>query len=530
MIHYILQVALFQVLFLAIYDLFLKKETFFVWNRIYLISSSVLAYIIPFIKIASITTYANANITPNISKLLLAPQNILLDTVVIGKEPIAKINYLSLETIYGIGFIIAICLFLYKLKQLVDTINQHKVIVNKQYKLVVLPKQNKAFSFFNFLFMGKSLLQKEHQHIIEHELVHIKQHHSLDLLFFEIQKVLFWFNPLTYLYQHKISALHEFIADAKTIEQENKISFFNTLLAQNFQVENFSFINNYYKKSLLKKRIIMASKNKSAAILKLKYVLILPLLLSMLIYTSCEKETSTEVTQLIEYKNLDNKPTLVDSKKESVKDKEREFMSAIFKVSFENLINATENGYYPIHFTINTNGAIEHVDYTEVPKQYLTNAQKIIEQLPEMNPGKMKTKSVATKMTILLTTRSNEVVETEILPFAIIDEVPVYKGCENSKEKKKCMATAISQLVAKEFNTDLANDLNLSSGSKRISIQFEIDKKGTVTNVKARAPHPKLKEEAIRIINLIPKMKAGKQAGKAVSVRYNLPIRFNVTD
>jgi protein TonB len=74
----------------------------------------------------------------------------------------------------------------------------------------------------------------------------------------------------------------------------------------------------------------------------------------------------------------------------------------------------------------------------------------------------------------------------------------------------------------------LAQDLGLTEGMKRISVQFIIDKNGMVTNIKARAPHPRLQKEAIRIIKLLPKMSPGRQRNKAVNVRYNLPIGFRV--
>ena len=128
-----------------------------------------------------------------------------------------------------------------------------------------------------------------------------------------------------------------------------------------------------------------------------------------------------------------------------------------------------------------------------------------------------------------------EVVEEEEVeedvPFAVIEDVPVYPGCKGSKAQlRKCMSDKIQKHVGKKFNVDLAQDLGLSAGKKRISVQFKIDKNGNISDVKARAPHPRLKKEAIRIVKLLPKMKPGKQRNKPVGVRYNLPITFNVED
>jgi len=126
-----------------------------------------------------------------------------------------------------------------------------------------------------------------------------------------------------------------------------------------------------------------------------------------------------------------------------------------------------------------------------------------------------------------------EEVEEDIeVPFSVIENVPVFPGCENKKgnnAKKQCMSDKIQQLVQRKFNTELAGDLGLS-GRQRISVIFKIDKTGNVTGIRARAPHPGLEKEAQRVINLLPKMKPGMQRGKAVIVPYSLPIVFQVQD
>ena len=124
-----------------------------------------------------------------------------------------------------------------------------------------------------------------------------------------------------------------------------------------------------------------------------------------------------------------------------------------------------------------------------------------------------------------------EVYEDVEVPFAVIENVPEYPGCERgtNAEKRKCMSDKIAKFVQRKFNTDLAGDLGLS-GRQRISVIFKIDKNGNVTGVRSRAPHPRLEKEAARVINMLPKMKPGRQRGKAVTVPYSLPITFQVQD
>lgn len=116
--------------------------------------------------------------------------------------------------------------------------------------------------------------------------------------------------------------------------------------------------------------------------------------------------------------------------------------------------------------------------------------------------------------------------------FAIIENVPVYKGCEkelDNTNKKKCMSEKIVQLFQDNFNTELHEESDIDIGMKRISVQFQIDKDGSIINIKARAEDEYLEAEAIRVTNLIPKMTPGMQKGQPVIVPYSLPLHINVT-
>ncbi|SFZ90781.1 protein TonB [Flaviramulus basaltis] len=119
--------------------------------------------------------------------------------------------------------------------------------------------------------------------------------------------------------------------------------------------------------------------------------------------------------------------------------------------------------------------------------------------------------------------------ETNV-PYNFIQNVPIYPGCEKAKgndERKKCMSEKITKLIQRKFNSDIASDYGLS-GRQKIDVQFTIDKTGHVNNIKTRAPHPKLQDEAVRVINMLPEMTPGKQNDKNVGVIYTLPIVFQV--
>lgn len=124
----------------------------------------------------------------------------------------------------------------------------------------------------------------------------------------------------------------------------------------------------------------------------------------------------------------------------------------------------------------------------------------------------------------------DEVVVDDI-PFAVIEEVPVFPGCKGSKaEKKACFNTQISLIVQKNFRGEIAQDLGLSPGVKKIFVLFTIDKNGDIANIKIRAPHKSLEAEAKRVVKLFPKMTPGKQRNRNVNVSYALPIAFKVLE
>lgn len=137
---------------------------------------------------------------------------------------------------------------------------------------------------------------------------------------------------------------------------------------------------------------------------------------------------------------------------------------------------------------------------------------------------------------VLKETVYNEIEEEEIIeevvedvPFFVIEKVPTFPGCIGTKEQlRDCLQKAINNHVSKNFNVNLAQDLGLTSGKKRIFVMFTIDKYGGITNVKSRAPHKRLQREAERVIKSLPTMKPGEQRGKPVGVKYSLPIVFMV--
>jgi len=160
--------------------------------------------------------------------------------------------------------------------------------------------------------------------------------------------------------------------------------------------------------------------------------------------------------------------------------------------------------------------------------EIVTNEEDIIETVLESTETDESEFIEVTEYEEIEEIIEEEEVEKDV-PFAIIENVPVYPGCKGSnEEKKKCMVDQITKHVNRKYNTGLAGDLGLSPGKKRVYVQFKIDKTGKITDVRARGPHARLEKEAIRVVELLPDMTPGKQRGRPVGVKYTLPITLVV--
>jgi len=157
--------------------------------------------------------------------------------------------------------------------------------------------------------------------------------------------------------------------------------------------------------------------------------------------------------------------------------------------------------------------------------EIVEDEKDVIETPPESTEADQDTKVEITQ--IVEADEEEEVMED--VPFSIIEDAPVYPGCKGSKaELKKCLQKSIQKHVGRKFNTELANELGLDPGKKKVYVVFKIDKKGNITNVRARAPHARLAKEGEKVVKMLPKMIPGKQRGRPVGVKYTLPITLQV--
>lgn len=122
----------------------------------------------------------------------------------------------------------------------------------------------------------------------------------------------------------------------------------------------------------------------------------------------------------------------------------------------------------------------------------------------------------------------NNQAEEEAIGLLVIEEVPVFPGCENlgAKEARECFQQKLMEHIRKNMKYPVEAISEKIEG--RVIASFIIDKEGTVTAISARGPHPALENETRRILSLVPKMQAGKDKGKKVDCKFSVPIQFRM--
>ena len=191
---YSLQAIILQTLFVIVFEIFFKKETFFKANRIYLIGSLILSFIIPLIEIP-IDLIDQEQAIIQLKEIVITRNNSVFN---IDEKASA---YSFIFIIYLIGFLIFFGLFFYKLIKIFSLIKSSKHFKNNQSNLFYIENSNQAFSFFNFIFIGTD--NQNFDVIVKHELVHAKQWHSLDILIVEILKFVSWLYPILHYYHNR---------------------------------------------------------------------------------------------------------------------------------------------------------------------------------------------------------------------------------------------------------------------------------------------------------------------------------------
>ncbi|MBA4318573.1 MAG: regulatory sensor-transducer, BlaR1/MecR1 family protein [Flavobacterium sp.] len=258
------------------------------FNRFYLLFGLVFSLVIPFVTI---------EIIEEITKPIIQNSTIQINqgSIVFVEET----NYLPiiLWSIYGLVTTLFIIRFLSNLLKIISKINSNKRVDYKNAKLILLEEKVLPHTFLNFIFVNETDYnnRKIEAELFSHELTHVVQKHTFDVLFIELLKTIFWFNPIFIFYKKAIQFNHEFLADEKVIATYNNVSFYQNLLLSKANSIPTYYLTSNLNYSLTKKRLIMMTKTTSQTKAILKKIAIIPFIFG-LVFFLCFKTIAQEKT------------------------------------------------------------------------------------------------------------------------------------------------------------------------------------------------------------------------------------------
>lgn len=280
-LYYLLEANLYLLLFYGFYKLWLHRETFYGLNRFYLLFSSVTAFILPCLQVGFIHGFFNPKVATTAIEITEVPLATTFQTAIVTPEkPIFSTEQI-LTIIYLVVVIFLALKLLWAFKNIFKLYQQAEKERFNNFTLINLTKPNTAFSFFNLLFIDPKIKGKNT--VLKHEMAHIQQKHSLDILFFELVQILCWFNPIIYFLKNDVKLVHEYLADEATTNADiEKYDYAMFLIQNSCGIDNMPLANQIFNQSILKRRITMLNQPKSAGRAKLKYLLTVPLGVAML--------------------------------------------------------------------------------------------------------------------------------------------------------------------------------------------------------------------------------------------------------
>jgi beta-lactamase regulating signal transducer with metallopeptidase domain len=284
------------VLFYVMYVLFLRKETFFKSNRLYLILGLISSFIFPLITFTK-TVWVE-------SKPVIFDESISSNSIFVENIAPIEDTFNWNEVLIFVYLLISILVLI---KITIEVVSFFKSIQNQDrkneenYTLINSSQHENPFSFFNYIIINhQQFSEEELNHILIHESIHVKQKHSFDVLFSRIICAILWINPVIWLYRKAIIQNLEFIADNETfLIINNKHAYQKTLLKVVIS-NNQSTITNQFFQSLIKKRIVMLNTNQSHKKKSWKYAVILPFLIAFTLLFQIETVAQTKETKVEE--------------------------------------------------------------------------------------------------------------------------------------------------------------------------------------------------------------------------------------
>jgi hypothetical protein len=360
-------------------------------------------------------------------------------------------------------------------------------------KLVLLPHPTLPYTFLNTIFINQDDYEnrKIENELYTHELIHVTQKHTLDILLIETLKVVFWFNPILYFYKKAIQLNHEFLADEKVVQTHNNVPYYQNLLISKANANPTYYLASNLNYSVTKKRLIMMTKNTSTTRGLIKKGLLIPVL-TAIVFSFCTKVVAQEKTTTKE--NTTKKPLSIF---------ENYYQKTIFEIKDESgKVVATKK-------------------YSELtPKEKHIVPPVILEKnetFTTENFDKALSKGGPAKFVVDPFDKKNIKVKSA-------DENAVYNNTElTEKPEFEGGIELFYKFVGENFRAPEKEGLK-----GKVYITFIVEKDGSINDVKSlRDIGYGTGEEAIRVMNICPKWTPGKINGEPVRTLYSLPITIH---
>ena len=296
LLSYLLQVTGISAILYGYYHLALRNKKFHRYNRFYLLIATVISIVVPFLNIPVYFTPEN-----NSSFYVLNRLGVISSydgaEIIVSSPPVHQ-SWFTLQNIlyscYALIislFILRIILSLIKIKRIVSS---HPIEKVDKINFVNTEEPGTPFSFFRWLFWNKKIeLQSEKgEQIFRHELFHIEQKHSRDIIFLEILTAIFWLNPFFHLIKKEVKAIHEFLADEFAVTENKQWNYAELLLMQVLNT-NTHLVNPFFHNQI-KRRIAMITTSQKPRYQYLRKMLVLPLAAIVAILFAFSYKNKTE--------------------------------------------------------------------------------------------------------------------------------------------------------------------------------------------------------------------------------------------
>lgn len=427
---YFLEVNIAIALFYLFYRLFFAGDTFWKTRRYYMLFSILLSFVYPFLSIENWLQKQEP-----VQKLIVDYATLPEFTVTAVRETSVFSLGNILMAIYGLVVLILLVRFILQLTSILRIRLHGTVKMVQDTRIIAIEKEVTPFSFFGSVFMNPEL-HNEHEtkEILAHELTHVRQGHSFDVLVSELLTIILWLNPATWLLKREIRQNLEFLADNKVIESGfDSQTYQYHLLQLSYQTPEHK-LGNKFNVSPLKKRIIMMNQKKSAKASLLKYSLIVPLALALVVSSNAQTvinkakkaltTTTTKEVKATEKKTLiapakssaelTDPVTVVENgeteKTWDVVEKmpqypggEKELMGYLarnIKYPVEAQKNGTQ-GKVIVGFTVNSAGEVVNQKVLRGVDAYLDKeAVRVVSTFPTWIPGEQKGEKVSVRYVI----------------------------------------------------------------------------------------------------------------------------------